>query len=148
MNLLQAVPFWVASIITGLVAVLYAHLFSLAEKGSLYIYQHYSWALLIVTPICFIIGWWVVKRYAPYSRGSGIPQVMAAIELANPKDNKKVERLLSLRIIFIKVISSLLIVFGGGVVGREGPTIQVAGSIFRKINGWLPAWWPKISKKK
>ena len=147
MNLLQAIPFWVASIITGLVAVLYAHLFFLAGKGSLYIYEHYSWVLLIVTPTCFIIGWWIVKRYAPYSRGSGIPQVMAAIELANPKDNKKVERLLSLRIIFVKVISSLLIVFGGGVVGREGPTIQVAGSVFRKINEWLPAWWPKISKK-
>lgn len=147
MNLLQAVPFWVASIITGLIAVLYAHLFSLAEKGSLYIYQHFSWALLIVTPICFIIGWWVVKRYAPYSRGSGIPQVMASIELANPKDNKKVARLLSLRIILVKVISSLFIVFGGGVVGREGPTIQVAGSVFRKINEWLPDWWPKISKK-
>src|SRR5260221_10592124 len=36
---------------------------------------------------------------------------------------------------------------GGGVIGREGPTIQVAGSIFRKINEWLPKWWPKISKR-
>ena len=37
-------------------------------------------------------------------------------------------------------------VLGGGVVGREGPTIQIAGSVFKKINEWLPAWWPKISK--
>jgi H+/Cl- antiporter ClcA len=37
--------------------------------------------------------------------------------------------------------------WGGGVIGREGPTIQVAGSIFRKINEWLPKWWPKISKR-
>ena len=38
-------------------------------------------------------------------------------------------------------------VFGGGVIGREGPTIQIARSIFRKIHSWLPKWWPKISKK-
>lgn len=38
-------------------------------------------------------------------------------------------------------------VFGGGVVGREGPTIQIAGSIFRTVNGWLPHWWPKVSKR-
>jgi H+/Cl- antiporter ClcA len=38
-------------------------------------------------------------------------------------------------------------VLGGGVIGREGPTIQIAGSVFRKVHAWLPGWWPKISKK-
>jgi len=72
---------------------------------------------------------------------------MAAIELAVPKYNDRVNKLLSLRIIFIKILSSLVMVFGGGVIGREGPTIQIAGSIFRKVNEWLPSWWPKISKR-
>jgi len=147
LNLLQAVPFWIASILTGLVAVLYARLFFLAERGTAYMFDHFAWSFFFITPICFLIGWWLVKRFAPYSRGSGIPQVMASIELATPKNNDKINRLLSIRIIFVKIISSLFIVFGGGVVGREGPTIQIAGSIFRKINQWLPEWWPKISKK-
>jgi len=146
-NLLQAIPFWVASVITGLLAVGYAKLFALAEKGTSYIYFHFAWSLFLITPVCFIIGWWLVKKYAPYSRGSGIPQVMASIELATPKYIEKVSRLLGLRIILIKVLSSLFMVFGGGVIGREGPTIQVAGSVFRTINRWLPKWWPKISKK-
>src|SRR5204862_7590635 len=30
---------------------------------------------------------------------------------------------------------------------REGPTIQISGSIFKKINDLLPAWYPKISKR-
>jgi H+/Cl- antiporter ClcA len=72
---------------------------------------------------------------------------MAAIELATPKYNEKVNKLLGLRILFVKVISSLVMALGGGVIGREGPTIQIAGSVFRKINEWLPAWWPKISKR-
>jgi len=146
-NLLQALPFWVASLVTGLVAVLYARLFVIAEKGTAWVMHAHAGWLFIITPLCFIIAWWLVQRFAPYARGSGIPQVMAAIELATPKYNEKVGRLLSLRILIVKIISSLVMVLGGGVIGREGPTIQIAGSIFRKINQWLPAWWPKISKR-
>jgi len=146
-NLLQAIPFWVASLITGLLAVLYTRLFALAEKGTSYIVHTHFWMLFIVTPLCFLMAWWVVRRWAPFARGSGIPQVMAAIELATPKYNEKVNRLLNLKIIVVKIISSLIMALGGGIIGREGPTIQVAGSIFRKINEWLPAWWPRISKR-
>ena len=146
-NLLQAIPFWIASLLTGLVAVLYTRLFALAEKGTAYILHWHVWLFFIVTPVCFLVAWWVVRQFAPFARGSGIPQVMASIELATPKYNDKVNKLLSLRVIFIKIVSSLIMAFGGGVIGREGPTIQVAGSIFRKVNEWLPRWWPKISKR-
>jgi len=146
LNLLQAVPFWIGSLLTGLVAVLFSKLFLWAEQGSSYIFQHAAWAFFIISPVCFIMAWQIVKKFAPYSGGSGIPQVTAAIELATPKHNYLVDKLLSLRIILIKILSTLIMVFGGGVVGREGPMIQVAGSIFRKVNQWLPGWWPKISK--
>ena len=39
----------------------------------------------------------------------------------------------------------MVFVFGGAVIGREGPTIQIAGSVFRKMNEILPSWWPKVS---
>jgi len=146
-NLLQAIPFWVASLATGLAAVLYTRLFALAERGSLSIIHTHTWLLFIVTPCCFLIAWFLVRQFAPYARGSGIPQVMAALELANPKYDKKVSKLLSLRIILVKVSSSLVMALGGGVIGREGPTIQIAGAIFRKVNEWLPVWWPRISKR-
>ncbi len=146
-NILQAIPFWIASLLTGLLAVLFAKLFGYAEQGTHYILKHNAWFLFVVTPLCFIVAWWVVIKFAPYARGSGIPQVMASIELANPKNEAKVKKLLSVRIIIVKMISSLVLALGGGVVGREGPTIQIAGSVFRKVNLWLPKWWPKISKK-
>src|SRR6185312_1788229 len=44
-------------------------------------------------------------------------------------------------------ISSFAMILGGGIIGKEGPTIQIAGTVFRKINEWLPSWWPKISKR-
>jgi H+/Cl- antiporter ClcA len=137
----------VASLLAGLIAVLYTKLFIYAENGTTYIFKHYAWLLFIITPLCFVLSWWVIVRFSRYSRGSGIPQVMAAIELATPKNDEKVNKLLSLRIIIVKMISSLVLAFGGGVIGREGPTIQIAGSVFRKVNQWLPKWWPKISKR-
>lgn len=147
MAILQAIPFWSGSFITGVLAVLYAKMFAFAEKGTLFLLHKQVWYLLIVSPLCFLAAWWVVKKNAPFSKGSGIPQVMASIELAKPGESGKINRLLSLRIIVVKVASSLLMVLGGGVIGREGPTIQIAASVFRKINLGLPDWWPKISKR-
>jgi H+/Cl- antiporter ClcA len=93
------------------------------------------------------MAWWLVYRYAPYSRGSGIPQVMAAIQLSVPKTKDRVDKLLSLRIIFVKIISSLIMAIGGGAIGREGPTIQLAASVYKIIYQILPKWWPKIAMR-
>jgi H+/Cl- antiporter ClcA len=146
-NVLQAIPFWIASVITGLIAVIYARLFLMAENLTTIIYKQHGWYLFILMPVCFVVAWWLVIRFAPYSRGSGIPQVAAAIEISSPKSDQKVNKLLSIKVILIKVLSSLVFAIGGGAIGREGPTIQIAASVFRKVNQVLPAWWPKVAKR-
>jgi H+/Cl- antiporter ClcA len=72
---------------------------------------------------------------------------MASIELANPRQDKRVDKLLGLRIAFVKVISSLSLLLGNGAIGREGPTLQISASIFRFVNRLLPDYWPKVSKR-
>ncbi len=146
-NLLQAIPFWIGSVITGVFAVLYAKVFVLAEQTMNLILDWHAWLIFLIAPVGFVLSWWLVKNFSPYAKGSGIPQVMAAVELANPKEHRKIRNLLSLKIIYFKILSSLALILGGGAVGREGPTIQIAGSVFRKVNEYLPHWWPKISKK-
>ncbi|MDQ8140929.1 chloride channel protein [Chryseobacterium sp. CFS15] len=146
-NLLQAIPFWIGSVITGFFAVMYAKIFAWGENLLHFILEWHDWMIFIIAPIGFVLSWWLVKEFAPNAKGSGIPQVMAAVELANPKEHTKIRSLLSIKIIVFKIISSVILVIGGGAVGREGPTIQIAGSIFRKVNEYLPEWWPKISKK-
>ena len=146
-NILNALPFWLGAFITGIVAVLYTKLFAYAEMGTKYFFHLSPWLFFIITPLSFLLAWWLVEKYAPFSRGSGIPQVTAALELSNTKNNEKVNKLLSIRVAFIKIVSSVVLIFGGGVAGREGPTIQIAASIFKKINDWLPDWYPKISRK-
>ncbi|OQP42994.1 chloride channel protein [Niastella yeongjuensis] len=147
LNFMQALPYWTASLVAGLLAVLYAKLFAWVEEANIFILHHFKWSLLAITPICFVLGWWTVQRFSTFARGSGIPQIMASIELATPKEHNKIDRLLSIRIIVVKIISSLIMVFGGAIIGREGPTIQIAGSVFRTVNKYLPSWWPRISKK-
>jgi len=146
-NALQAIPFWIASIITGLAAVLYTKLFVAAEDITSFVFNHHAWMLFILSPLCFVLAWWLVHRFSHYARGSGIPQVMAAIQISSPKTNHIVDKLLGFRIIFIKVLSSLVMAIGGGAIGREGPTIQIAASVYKIVYQLLPAWWPKIAKK-
>ena len=146
-NILQAMPFWMASLITGLVAVGYTRLFGYSENIFRTLLRWHPWMIFIATPLFFLLAWLVVHYFAPNAKGSGIPQVMAAIELATPKHEQKIQKLLSFRILVIKIISSLLMVMGGGAIGREGPTIQIAGSIFRMVNNWIPAGWPRLSKQ-
>lgn len=146
-NVLQALPFWIASLAVGVMAVLYAWLFGQAERLMLYLLASTKWVIFLLTPCCFVMAWWIVRYLAPNARGSGIPQVMAAIELSSSKNEPGLGRLLSLKIILVKIASSLLMVLGGGAVGREGPTIQIAGSIFYTINKHIPSSWPKLSRQ-
>jgi len=142
---LQALPFWIASLLTGLIAVLYTRLFGYAEHIFQRAYSFNSWSLLVLTPLSFLLAWLLVHKLAPAARGSGIPQVMAAIQLATPRHESRVRPLLNLKLAFVKVVSSVMMVLGGGAIGREGPTIQIAGSIFRQVNRWIPASWPRLS---
>lgn len=145
-NFLQAVPFWIASLIAGLIAVSYSRAFAFLESEAFFIIHNHGWFIFVLSPVCFIAAWWLVVRFAPYARTSGIPQVMAAVEFATSNYDKKIKQLLSLKVFFIKLISGLLMILGGGAVGKEGPTIQMSGIIFRKINEWLPKWWPPVSR--
>lgn len=146
-NLQQAVPFWTASLVVGLVAVGYTKLFSYAESGLQLLLAWHQWTLFILTPLCFVAAWLVVRFLAPAARGSGIPQVMASIDLAGPQKESGVRRLLGLRIAAVKILSSLLMVFGGGAIGREGPTIQIAGSLFDAVHRWIPKTWSRLSRQ-
>lgn len=146
-NILQAIPFWVGAVITGIFAIFYANLFKYAEQILSYILKQHKGLIFIIMPTCFLLAWWLVRRFAPYAQGSGIPQVTAAVELSTPKECKKITKLLSIKVLCVKILSSIIMVLGGGAIGREGPTIQISGSIYKVINDWLPLSWPKISRK-
>ncbi|WP_151087138.1 chloride channel protein [Hymenobacter baengnokdamensis] len=145
--ILQSLPFWIASLLTGLVAVGYERIFVWAEQLSFDWLGRVPLLAFVLTPLAFLLSWALVYYLAPAARGSGIPQVMAGIELSNPAQHRHTEYLLSLRVAAVKVVSSVVLLLGGGVIGREGPTIQISAAIFRTINRLQPASWPHLSRQ-
>ena len=143
----QAIPLWVASILTGLVAVAYENLFILFEHLGKGIWTLSPWMVFLTTPLFFVLAWYVTTRFAPNTRGSGIPQLLAAVDLAGTPRHPLIRQLLGVRIGLIKIGSSLLLLLGGGAIGREGPTLQVAGSIFQTVYRFIPENWARVSQR-
>lgn len=144
---LLALPYQVSAVLTALVAVGYAKLFHLMEDANTAILSHDRRLIFLTAPISFLVAWGLVRRLAPLAGGSGIPQLMAAIEVATEKKRDRSWRFLNVRIILVKIASSLTMVVGGGAIGREGPTLQIAGSIYRTVHKLLPPFWPRVSRQ-
>ncbi|MDI9882392.1 chloride channel protein [Flectobacillus longus] len=143
----QVIPYLVGALITGTVAFLYSRIFSLAEHGSILLFEYSPLSVFVITPLSFVLSWWIAQRFAPYTKGSGIPQVMAALELEKPEEKSFIRSFVGFKVILVKIFSSAIKVLGGGIVGREGPTIQIGSSIFLEIKRALPKWWINISEK-
>lgn len=130
---LQALGLWTAAVVTGLGAVAYASLFRRVE----FLFEDLvlSSPLIagIVTPFAFSLAWWLVFRFAPEAGGSGIPQVMAAIAPESQGRFRFSDRLLGIKTVIVKVLSSLICLAGGGAIGREGPTLQVSAALFHLV---------------
>ena len=56
-NLLQAIPFWIGSLITGVIAVMYAQIFTWGEKLMNFIFDWNAWMIFIIAPIGFVLSW-------------------------------------------------------------------------------------------
>jgi len=120
--------------VVGLVAVGYTKLYDITGEWMMHGLQNHPLIMLLAAPLLFVLSWWLVQRFAPAAAGSGIPQVIAAIEEGPETPDGELGRLLGFRVMVVKMLSSLLCLLGGGVIGREGPTIQIGASIFCTVH--------------
>jgi len=121
------------AVLLGLVALAFA---GLADTcGSLFnnVLAISPWAALVVTPAGFALIALAMGRLGPAGKGSGIPQVIAAIP--NPKGAAK--ELISIRTAITKPILTCGALLVGASVGREGPTVQVSAALMALIHRWL-----------
>ena len=86
------------------------------------------WALAI-TPASFALLAWLTTRGLQTTRGSGIPQVIAGLQLS--EDWRR--RNLSLRVAASKLALTVLGLLGGASIGREGPTVHVGAAIMHSL---------------
>jgi CIC family chloride channel protein len=85
-----------------------------------------SFLVLVGTALA---GGVILARLAPEAAGSGIPQ----LKLAVWKDFG----FIPWRGAWVKFIAGVLAVGGGSSLGREGPSIQIAGTVASGLSGWL-----------
>jgi CIC family chloride channel protein len=84
---------------------------------------------------------YLTQRLAPLTAGSGIPRVEAVI-----RNHLKPASVLTLP---IKFVGGILSIGSGLALGREGPTVQMGGTIGRivgdSLKRWLPEPWTMIA---
>jgi H+/Cl- antiporter ClcA len=139
---------WISAGVIGLAAVLYARVVAYFQEVFFHYFQNSPVIVSSLGPFLFIMATWLVKRFAPDAKGSGIPQVLRAIDESSSHlgDDHFAWRssLVSLRTAAVKVISSCVGILGGASIGREGPTVQIAAAGFAWIGDRIRRFAPHI----
>ncbi len=124
--------FLALTIIIAIVAGLAAVLFTLAIQGT----QHFlfglspSWERLILTPaLVSLVSGFLLAKFFPEARGSGVPQTKAAFHL----DEGRIRPIVPLG----KFITGVLCVGSGHSMGREGPSVQIGAGLASIIGKWF-----------
>lgn len=94
------------------------------------------WAPLLWMPLATAAILWLTRRWFAGAAGSGIPQVMAALEETTPADRRSLY--VSMKLALGKVVLTAGGLLAGLSLGREGPSVQIAAGVMHSARRWLP----------
>jgi H+/Cl- antiporter ClcA len=126
----RRIVFWSGAVMVGLAAVFFAKAADYAYELFHGVAAHGWWVPLLITPATFGLLCWLTQGAMKATRGSGIPQAMAAL---NIEDEAFRMRLLSLKVALGKLALTLAALLGGASVGREGPTVHVGAGLLYSL---------------
>lgn len=124
--------------ITGLVVVGFTLLAEAASHAFAALSSWGAWGRcvpLLWTPLLTAALLWWTRRFVPGAFGSGIPQVVRALD--DDLQPQQVSWLVSLRLALHKVALVSGGLFAGLSIGREGPTVQVGAGVMVHARRWL-----------
>jgi len=124
--------FLASALIVGAVAAFFAIAAQQADHFYLNLYKEQPLMALLLPPVSLMLIVWLTKNVFLGTEGSGIPQTIAALELKNHQLRQKV---LSIKIAFGKILLTIMGLFSGASIGREGPTVHVGASIMYSLHG-------------
>lgn len=120
----------------GLTVVAFTWLTERALEAFFSMRAAWWWTPLITTPLIAGAIVWLTRRFAPGAAGSGIPQVMAALDPGVDGPNRGL--FVSLRLTAAKMLLTATGLLGGLSLGREGPSVQIAAGVMHAARRWLP----------
>ncbi len=94
------------------------------------------WVPLLWVPLATAAAVWATRRFAPGAAGSGIPQVMAALDTTVAPS--QITWFVSLRLALAKMLLTAWGLLAGLSLGREGPSVQIAAGVLHSVRRWLP----------
>jgi H+/Cl- antiporter ClcA len=112
----------VIGIVIGAGVTLFLEILQRSEESqSLLPFMYYY-----MLPFALLFTVWIVKRFAPDAEGHGTEKVIEAVH----KKSGKIE----IAVIPVKLFATVLTIFSGGSVGKEGPAAQIGGGMASLIS--------------
>ena len=109
-------------IIIGAVVTFFLKILQYSDVSRMLIPFHYYYLL----PFALLITVWLVRTFAPTAEGHGTEKVIDAVH----KDHGKIK----LSVIPIKLLATVITIFAGGSVGKEGPAAQIGAGVASGIS--------------
>ncbi|HED36599.1 MAG TPA: chloride channel protein [Gammaproteobacteria bacterium] len=126
--------FMLGGIVVGLVAVLMAVTSEWANHTFFNMVEKNAYIPFVVSPLGLVLIVYLTRKFFPGSEGSGIPQVVATLELGHEKERSI---LLTIRIATGKVLLCIMGLLSGASIGREGPTVHVGAAIMFSLRRFV-----------
>jgi CIC family chloride channel protein len=124
--------FLVLTIIIAIICGLSAVLFTLAIQGvknALFGTSPSTLRLILTPTLVSLVTGFLLAKFFPEARGSGVPQTEAAFHLNQGVIRPSVP--------FGKFLTGALCVGSGHSMGREGPSVQIAAGLASTIGQWF-----------
>lgn len=103
--------------------------------------------IFILTPALFLFSAYLCRRFEPNIAAGNLhnlDQALASLK-KDQKNFEEIKKNFGFRTILINYISSLVSTFGGGALGREGPSVQMGSALFVAFADKFKKFLPNIS---
>ncbi len=112
-------------VIIGAIVTLFLKILQISEESRADLPFHYYYLLPIAIPLTV----WVVKTFAPSAEGHGTEKVIEAVHKRYGK--------IDVKVIPVKLLATVMTIFAGGSVGKEGPGAQIGAGVASSLSDLL-----------